>query len=222
LENSDTFGGASGFPPELLTLWRDPKVMSVALRLAGALDLAEDIVQAAVCAVARVKHPERIDDLRAYLIKVMKHEAYHLYALHRTTLLEEPERAGDPGQRGTVVCGLVPTRPVDDIVCSTLLGESLLERFAAQRESLLDAVPARSDDPVRYRTVIRAVAERVLRDGINGEPSQADANDAFRAAYPEYFNEPGAAVNTCHQRFRRAREDVKALLQAVVHRAELT
>ena len=222
MENPDTFGGASGFPPELLTLWRDPKVMSVALRLAGALDLAEDIVQAAICAVARVKHPERIDDLRAYLIKVMKHEAYHLYALHRTTLLEEPERAADPGQHGTVVCGLVPTRPVDDIVCSTLLGESLLERFAAHRDRLRARVPGRSDDPNRYRAVVCAAAGQVLRDGINAEPSDADSSDAFRAAYPEYFHEPGAAVNTCHQRFRRAREDVKALLQAVVHRGELT
>ena len=48
-------------------------------------------------------------------------------------------------------------------------------------------------------------AEQVLRDGINGEPSDADSNDAFRAAYPEYFAQPGASANLLHQRFRRAR-----------------
>ena len=62
----------------------------------------------------------------------------------------------------------------------------------------------------------------VSDDGINGEPSDADSNDTFRAAYPEYFAQPGAAANLLHQRFRRAREDVKALLQAVVRRDELT
>ncbi len=70
--------------------------------------------------------------------------------------------------------------------------------------------------------MIYAAAEQVLRDAINEEPSEADTNDAFRAAYPEYFDQPGASANLSHQRFRRAREDVKALLQAVVSRDELS
>ena len=95
-------------------------------------------------------------------------------------------------------------------------GESWLDRLHAQRACLKAAVPARSDDPVLYRALIYTSAEGVLRDGINAEPSDADSNDAFRAAYPEYFAQPGASANLLHQRFRRAREDVKALLQAVV------
>jgi hypothetical protein len=55
-----------------------------------------------------------------------------------------------------------------------------------------------------------------VRDGIGGEPSDADSNDAFRAAYLAWFNHPDCEANTLHQRFRRAREDVKALLHAVV------
>jgi len=73
-----------------------------------------------------------------------------------------------------------------------------------------------------YRAVICDAAGQVLRDGINAEPNDADSNDAFRAAFPEYFAQPGASANLLHQRFRRAREDVKALLQAVVNRDELT
>jgi hypothetical protein len=97
-----------------------------------------------------------------------------------------------------------------------------LDRFTSQRESLRDSAPARSDAPARYRVVICDAAEQVLRDGINGEPSDADTNPVLLAAYPEYFGQPDAPPNTLHQRFRRAREDVKALLQRVVNRDELT
>jgi hypothetical protein len=79
-----------------------------------------------------------------------------------------------------------------------------------------------SDNPRRYRTVIYGSAEQVLLDGLNGEASDADSNNAFRSAYPEYFAQAGASANLVHQRFRRAREDVKALLQAVFDRNELT
>jgi len=70
--------------------------------------------------------------------------------------------------------------------------------------------------------VVCDAAGQVLRDGINGEPSDADTNPALRAAYPEYFAQPDASADLLHQRFRRARENVKALLQAVVSRDELT
>ena len=49
---------------------------------------------------------------------------------------------------------------------------------------------------------------------MNSDPSEADSNEAFRVSYPEYFAQSGASVNTCHERFVRARADVRALLQA--------
>jgi hypothetical protein len=79
------------------------------------------------------------------------------------------------------------------------------------------AVPARSDDPARYHTVIYAAAEQILRDGINGDASEADTNDALRVSYPEYFDQPGASRSACHQRFSRARTDVRELLRAIVN-----
>ena len=120
------------------------------------------------------------------------------------------------------------SRAIDETVSTALqaVGTALqthawLERFAAQHDYLRAAVPGRSDQPDRYRAVIVAAAEQVLRDGINAEPSDADTNDAFRAAYPEYFDQPGGAPNRHHQRFRRAHEDVKTVLRAVVRRDEL-
>ena len=98
----------------------------------------------------------------------------------------------------------------------------MLKRLTDQRDHLLSAIPARSDDPGRYRAVGFDVAEQILRDVLNGEASDADSNEAFRAVYSEYFDQPDAAPNTLHQRFRRARTDVRALLQAVVRRDELT
>ncbi len=163
-----------------------------------------------------VKHPEHIDDRRAYFITVLKHEAYRLYALSGAIPMEKPD------QHGALVCGPAPARPVADTVCTSVLAESWLGRLDAQRACLKAVVPARSDDPVLYRALIYTSAEGVLRDGINAEPSDADSNDAFRVAYPEYFAQPGASANLLHQRFRRAREDVKALLQTVVQHDELT
>ena len=78
------------------------------------------------------------------------------------------------------------------------------------------ALPRRSDDPDRYRAVIYTAAEQILRDAITGEASEADANDAFRASYAEYFDQPGTPLNTRHQRFRRARMDVRELLRTIV------
>lgn len=65
------------------------------------------------------------------------------------------------------------------------------------------------------------MAESVLQGIARGEPGDEDANPALRAAYPEWFAEPGCAENSCHRRFRRARADLWGLLQKVVARDEL-
>ena len=223
MENIGNSGGSPDFQQGLLAFRNDPRIRSFVRKLAGEdRDLAEDLWQAALCAAARVKHPERIDDRRAYFITVLKHEAYRLYALCRATPVENPETALVPGQHGALVCGPAPARPVDETACTSVQAESWLDRLHAQRHCLQAAVPTRSGNPALYRAAICTSAEGVLRDGINAEPSDADSNDAFRAAYPAYFAQPGASANLLHQRFRRAREDVKALLKAVVRRDELT
>jgi DNA-directed RNA polymerase specialized sigma24 family protein len=210
LASTDAPGGSSDFQQELLALRQDPQVKRFAWKLAGDLDLVEDLNQTVCCKLAGLKDPERIENLRGYYFRVLRNEAAKLYTLRQETPLEDPDSIP------------APVQSIDDKVCNSLNHHTWLQRLRVRREVLLPAIPARSEDPSRYRIVIYHAAEQVLLDGLNGEASDADSNEAFRAAYPEYFAQPGAPANLLHQRFRRAREDVKALLQTVVSRDELT
>jgi DNA-directed RNA polymerase specialized sigma24 family protein len=223
VNNLDAPGESLDFQRRLLETRHDPKVIGLAYKWAGDPHLAKDVLQIAYYKVATFTHPEHISNLHAYFLTVLKNEINALRAQRQKTApWENPGAALEPGQHGTVVCGPARSRPIDDQVRTSLLATSVCARLTARRESLLVAIPARSDDLRRYRTVIYHSAEQVLLDSLNGEASDADSNDTFRAAYPEYFAQPGASANLLHQRFRRAREDVKALLQAVVARNELT
>jgi DNA-directed RNA polymerase specialized sigma24 family protein len=206
---------------QLAEILEDPRIQRLALRAAGHPDLAGDALQNTYYALARLQYLGQIVNLRAYVCTVLFREIRRERNQLGAALVDDFPQVVEAHQ-GTVGCQPASPLAVDDTACTSVQAQVWLERFAAQREGLRDAVPARSGDPARYRNVICDAAEQVLRDGINGEPSEADTNDGLRAAYPEYFDQPGAAPNTLHQRFRRAREDVKALLQAVVNHDELT
>jgi DNA-directed RNA polymerase specialized sigma24 family protein len=211
------------FHKQLVAIRQDPQIIGLAHKWAGAPDLAEDALQIAYYKVATVRDPESIENLHAYFFTATKNEINALRAQRQKTIpLQNPGAALEPGQHGTVVCGPARSRPIDDLVRISLLARFVRARLAVRRESLLAAIPARSDDSPRYRTVIYDSAKQILLDGLNGKASDADSNDAFRAAYPEYFAQPDASSNTLHQRFSRARADVRAVLQAVVRRDELT
>jgi DNA-directed RNA polymerase specialized sigma24 family protein len=213
--------GLAAFHQRLLAIRLDPQIKGLALRYAGSPDLAEDALQGAYCGVARLKHPEEIENLRAYFCKALVHEVYRERGQLGAALVEDFVRVAETRQ-AAVGCHPGSPRPVDDAVCASLQAQAWLQLLADERDRLQAAVPARSDDPGRYRAVIYDAAGQVLRDGINSAPSEADSNPAFRAAYPEYFDQPGALPDTCYQRFRRARTDVRALLRAVVSPDELS
>lgn len=206
---------------QLAETLEDPRIKGLALWYAGNPALAGDALQNTYFALARLEHLGQIQNLRAYIHKVLLREINRERNQLGVALVDDFARVVEAHQ-DTAGGQPAPPSAVDDTVCTSVQAQVWLERFAAQREDLRDAVPARAGDPARYRTVICGAAEQVLRDGINGEPSEADTNDALRAAYPQYFDQSDAAPNTLHQRFRRAREDVRALLQAVVNRDELT
>jgi len=210
LDHSEAPGGSSDFQQELLVLRQDPQVRRLAWQLVGDLDLVEDLNQTVCCRLAALEYPGRIENIRAYYFRVLRNEATKLYALRREIPFEDVDDT------------LVPAQPLDEKVCNSLHAQIWLDRLAARRDHLLVGIPARSDDPVRYKILIFNTADQVLRDGINGEASEADSNDAWRAAYPEYFAQPGVSADLLHQRFRRARLDARALLQKVVNRDELT
>lgn len=222
MNNLDAPGESSDFRRRLLEIRNDPQVIGLARHWAGAPDLAEDALQMAYYNVATARNPHRIDNLPAYFRRVLKNEINALHAQgQKVTSLENPGTALESARPGTVVCGQARSRAIDDLVRTALLAKSLPVRLAARRVRLLLAIPARSADPRRYRAVINDSAEQVLLDGLNGESSDADTNQVLRAAYPEYFAQSGASANLLHQRFRRARGDVKALLRAIVDRDEL-
>ena len=206
---------------QLAELLEDPRIKGLALRCAGHPALAGDALQNTYYVLARLEHLGQIEKPRAYVRKVLLREIRRERNQLGAALVDDFARVAEAHQH-TAGGRSAPPPAVDDTACTSLQAQAWLERFAAQRECLRDAVPARSGDPARYRAVICEAAGQVLRDGINGEPSEADANPALRAAYPQYFDRAEAAPNTLHQRFRRAREDVRALLQAVVSRDELT
>ena len=71
---------------ELLAIWQDPQVRKLALRYARNPELAEDALQDAYYAVARVKNPERIKNLRAYFCRTLINEVSHLRRFRATTV----------------------------------------------------------------------------------------------------------------------------------------
>ena len=206
---------------QLAEIMKDPRVRGLALRYAGHPALADDALQSTYYAMARLEHLGQIQNLRAYVCKVLIREIRRERGQLRTIVIDDFARIADEHQ-DAAGCHPAASPSVEDAVCTSAQAEAWLERFAAQRDYLRAGVPSRSDDLDRYRALICEAAGQVLYDGINGESSEADSNDAFRAAYSEYFDQPDAAPNTLHQRFRRARTDVRALLQAVVRRDELT
>ena len=98
MANTDAPGGSSDFQQELLAIRQDPQVIRFARRLAGDLDLAEDLLQTAYCKLAALKHPERIENLRGYYLRVLQNEATQAPHTSRQETSRIPRTAAsDPG-----------------------------------------------------------------------------------------------------------------------------
>ena len=205
---------------QLAEIWMDPRIKNLARRHAGSPDVADDALQSAYCAVVRVEHLDKIENLRAYFCRVLIHEVHRERGQLRAALVEDFDRVAEESQGG-VGRHRSSSPCFQDAVCTSLQVQSSLKRFAHERDGLLVSIPARSYDSGRYRAVIYAAAEQILRAGMSGDVCEADTNDTLRASYPEYFQQPGAAPNTCDQRFSRARMDIRAVLRNVVSYDEL-
>lgn len=204
----------------LLEIRYDPRIVRLARKRAGHIDLAEDALQTAYCRIAAMDLG-RIGNLRGYFITVVQREVYALNRMGREVPFEDVDDAAQPNRLNRAGYGPAVSRSPDESVCNTIRDETWLKRLADRCHQLRAEIPARSDDPACYRDVVYAAARQVLCDSLNGEPSDADSNDALQVAYPEYFDQPAMVLNTLHQRFRRARADVQAVLRAVVGRDEI-
>jgi Sigma-70 region 2 len=198
---------STGPEDRLIEIWADPRIRGLAKRWAGNAETAEDALQSTYYAIARLPHLAEIENLRGYFVRVLRRMVYRELGQLNAVLADDFTRMAEERQS---------TPSFEDDVCTSLQGRAQYERFCVERDDLALRVSARSSDPGRYRSVIGDAVEQILRAGIRGEPSEADLAPALRAAYPEYFAQPGASANTCDQRCHRARKDVRKLLTAVV------
>lgn len=211
--------GQSEFLRKLSEIRHDPQVKSLAWRHAESPDLAEDALQEAYYAVARMKHPEEIRNLRAYFNRVLINTARQLRSQLGAFPVEDVADVADG--RPQALVGQQAAPPVEDTVGRRVLAGTWRERFTSQRALLVRNVPGRSPDPGRYKDVIVSVAERVLQAIVSGDVRDADGYLALSAAYPEWFAIDGRAVANGHQRLSRARADVSRVLRLVVRRTDL-
>lgn len=169
--------------------------------------------------MARIKDPGGIEDPKAYFCRVLIRVINALRGQLGAILPDDFTSLADACQ-GKARGEAFPS-PVDEMVAVNLLAHGWIERFTAERVSLTSAVPGRSPDPSRYRKLIVRVAEQVLRSIVTADVCDADGNPALRVAYPEWFAEDGGTADNAHQRFSRARADVRCLLRTIVSRDDL-
>jgi hypothetical protein len=219
LPDPTTPTGRSDFQWQLQKIWEDPQVRRLALARTRDPEVAQEALQEAYYAVARVRNTDEIRDLKGYFCRVLIRKTNSLLGLPRDISVEDIDGLADAPHCRTGGEPLPP--PFDEGVCSDLDMEILLSRFAAQRAGLSRAVPGRSADPRRYRDVIVAIAERVLVSIARRDVSDADGEPALTAAYPEWFAEPELPAGNLYQRFSRARADVRSLLQGIISRDDL-
>jgi DNA-directed RNA polymerase specialized sigma24 family protein len=214
MEDTNAEGRLAAARERLVEIWADHQIRAIARKYADRPQDAEDALQATYLAMYRLPYLDRIDNMRAYFCRVLIRAVYHDQRQLGALLVEDFALVTEASEAGTSDLRL-PQEGVEDAACASVQAQHWHRRLTQDRGKLTAGVPSRSDDPARYQRMVYDAAEQILQAGISGEPSEADSNDAFRAACPDYFDAPGTAKNTSHQRFSRARADVRDLLQEV-------
>src|SRR5262249_45276498 len=116
--------------------------------------------------------------------------------------VEDPEAVAG-ARHGVHLDAYAAARPVDEAAILDHQARTWLKRFHSERRRLSAMVPESSSDPERYRAVILATAEEVLRFAGDGQVTWADSNAALQAIYPEWFGGAGCSSATHYKRLSR-------------------
>lgn len=193
---------------ELAAITTDPAMLRYARRVAG--DLAEDVLQETWYAVARARGREPIGNLRGYFSRALVNTARRMR--EEAARLGTP--VGDPMTAAVRQARLVAAASAESDAIPRLIGAERRDELRCRRAELRRGVPSYSPDRDRYRDVILAVAEAVFAAG--GPGTRAEINEALVAAYPQWFDAPGASPAIIYQRRCRARENLRQVLAAVI------
>jgi len=209
---------------DLADIAADQEMYRRAVRRAGSHELAEDALQETVRAIAGRKSLEAIENLAGFFYVSLIREIDH--QLGRPTAIPVGGDIGlisDQAQVRTSPAAAPVSASVEDEAHLRVLAETVLNRFERERtrNQLLDLVPARSEDPRRYRNAVASAAKAIFELLLDGYVTTADWNAILKAAYPAWCDEPGLARAAVDQRLSRARHDVQALFQSILTRDQL-
>lgn len=213
-------GKSADFQQKLASLREDPQVKRLARKHAGSQDLADDALNEAFCAVARVQNPDSIEDLRAYYCRVVVRMAQRLRYQLAPTPVEDIDQVAAANQ-DKPGCGASPAPSLEAMVSTRLLVRTWRARLDRQRAELTSSVAGRSSDRDLYRETIVTTAEKLIDAVAAGDHVDVMSSAALREAYPDWFDQPGCPDNTLDQRAARARADVAKLLRSIIGRADL-
>jgi DNA-directed RNA polymerase specialized sigma24 family protein len=209
---------------DLADIAADQEMYLRAVRRAGSRELAEDALQETVRAIAGRKSPEAIENLPGFFYVSLIREIDH--QLGRPAAIPVGADIGlisDRAQDRPCPAAAPLPASVEGEATLRLLAETVLHKLEREhaRSQLAALVPARSEDPPRYRNAIASAARTIFELLLDGCVTAADWNAILKAAYPQWCDEPGLARAAIDQRLSRARHDVQSLLRSVLSRDEL-
>lgn len=201
---------------ELVEAWRDPGIRRIAVWHAGSEELADDALQEAYYRVRQVRDPDHISDLRGFFRRVLIDTCSRQSSRRQRLLfLEELEAEQQEEALATDAVSL------QDEVASKLALEAVIRTFRDHRDRLTALVARRSPEPARYQDAIVNVGLKYYLGVRQGSVTTQDLNAMLKDAFPGWFLDTRRSADTSFQRLSRGRADMRALLQAVVSKADL-
>lgn len=199
MSTGDDQSGHSPFIAELVRARQDPEIVRRARRYAGSQELGDDGLQDAFYILASRRDPAQIINIRAYFWTVTRREIGRQLSQVAPVDPAVLAERGEPGD-------------VSDLAAWHIRCERRLARFRGIREKLLEAIPASSPDPARYRALIVSVVHRTLREAFYGCVSKSEINADLRSGYPEWLDPAGCPATTRDKRLSRARQHLMLVL----------